>query len=165
LYALSLTPSLLPRVWYLQAVMSGITVAIGYAIGTFAGWLLRSLSPWHPNPAARLAGRWSLAAAAVVLIPLLGFLGAEWEHQIRELDHVGQPSEARYILVVLVAVLFAAALIAVVRAILSLVRVVARPLRRVIRPQAATALATLIVVLILGFLATGVLPRAAIGGG
>ena len=46
-YCLSLTPSLLPRAWYLQAVMSGITVAIGYAVGTFAGWLLRSLIPWR----------------------------------------------------------------------------------------------------------------------
>jgi len=42
-YCLSLTPSLLPRVWYLQAVMSAVTAAIGYAVGLFIGWLLRSL--------------------------------------------------------------------------------------------------------------------------
>lgn len=163
-YCLSLTPSLLPRVWYLQAVMSGITVAIGYAIGTFVGWLLRSLVPQRPSRALRLAGRWSLAAAAAVLIPLFGFLGAQWQHQIRELVDASQPSEARYILVILVSILIAAALIAVVRGIRSLVRVVARPLRRVIPHQAATALAVLIVFLVLGFLAAGVLPRAAIGG-
>ena len=58
-YCLSLTPSLLPRVWFLQAVMSGFAVAIGYAIGTFAGWLLRSLIPWRPN---RAAARWPLVA-------------------------------------------------------------------------------------------------------
>jgi uncharacterized membrane protein len=162
-YCLSLTPSLLPRAWYMQAVMSGITVAIGYAIGTFVGWLLRSLIPWRPSRALRLAGRWSLAAAAVVLIPLFGFLGAKWQHQIRELVEVSQPSEARYILVVLVSILIAAVVIAVVRGIRSLVRVLAKPLRRVIPQQADTALAVLIVLLILGFLATGVLPRAAIG--
>jgi uncharacterized membrane protein len=44
-YCLSLTPSLLPRVWYLQAAMSGVTVIIGYAVGLFIGWLLRSLIP------------------------------------------------------------------------------------------------------------------------
>lgn len=38
-YCLSLTPSLLPRVWYLQAAMSGVTVIIGYAVGLFIGWL------------------------------------------------------------------------------------------------------------------------------
>ena len=42
-YCLSLTPSLLPRVWSLQAVMSAVTAAIGYAVGLFIGWLLRSL--------------------------------------------------------------------------------------------------------------------------
>jgi uncharacterized membrane protein len=162
-YCLSLTPSLLPRAWYLQAVMSGITVAIGYAVGTLVGWLLRSLIPWRPGRALRLAGRWSLAGATVVLIPLFGFLGARWQHQIRELVEVSQPSEARYIFVVLASILIAAALIAVVRGIRSLVRVAARPLRRVIPPHAATALAVLIVCLILGFLATGLLPRAAIG--
>ena len=160
-YCLSLTPSLLPRVWYLQAVMSGITVAIGYAAGSFVGWLLRSLIPWRPGRTLRLAGRWSLAGAAAVLIPLFGFLGADWQHDIRELVEVSQPSEARYILVVLVSILIAAAIIAVVRGIRALVRLVAKPLHRVIpHPQAATALAVLIVFVILGFLVTGVLPRA-----
>jgi uncharacterized membrane protein len=163
-YCLSLTPSLLPRAWFLQAVMSGITVVIGYAIGTFIGWLLRSLIPWRPNRTVRLAARWTLAAAAVVLIPLFGFLGAQWQHDIRELVEAGQPSEATYILVVLVSVLIAAAIIGVVRGILALVRVIARPLRRVIPHHAATALAWLIVVVILVFLATGVLPRAFVRG-
>jgi uncharacterized membrane protein len=159
-YCLSLTPSLLPRAWFLQAVMSGITVAIGYAIGTFVGWLLRSLIPWRPGHAVRLAGRWSLVAAAVVLIPLFGVLGAEWQHDIRELVEASQPSEANYILVVLVSIVVAAAIIAVARAIWSLVRLVARLLGRFIPRRAATAAAVLVVVLILGFLATGVLPRA-----
>jgi uncharacterized membrane protein len=159
-YCLSLTPSLLPRAWFLQAVMSGITVAIGYAIGTFVGWLLRSLIPWRPGHAVRLAGRWALVAAAVVLIPLFGVLGAEWQHDIRQLVGASQPSEASYILVVLVSILIAAAIIAVARALWSLVRLVARLLGRFIPPRAATAAALLIVVLILGFLATGVLPRA-----
>lgn len=163
-YCLSLTPSLLPRVWYLQALMSGITVAIGYAVGTLVGWLLRSLIPWRPGRAVRLAGRWSLAAAAVVLIPLFGVLGAQWQHQIRELVEATQPSEARYILVAATSILIAAAILTVVRGIRSLVRVVARPLGRVLPHRAATALAVLIVFLILGFLATGVLPRAAIAG-
>ena len=163
-YCLSLTPSLLPRAWLLQAVMSGITTAIGYAIGTLIGWLLRSLIPWSPGPAVRRAGRWTLAFAAVLLIPLFGFLGAEWQHQIRELVEASQPSEAQYILVVIVSILIAAALLSVARGIRSLVRVVARQLRRFLPHQAASALAVLVVLLILGFLVTGVLPRVFIAG-
>ena len=162
-YCLSLTPSLLPRAWYLQAVMSGLTAAIGYLIGLFIGWLLRSLIPWRPGPEVRRASRWALAVAAVVLIPLFGVLGAEWQHQIRELVDASQPNEAQYILVVIVSILVAAALIAVGRGIRWLVRLVARPLRRVIPPRAATAAAVLVVCLVLGFLVTGVLSRAALG--
>ena len=161
-YCLSLTPSLLPRSWLLQAVMSGITTAIGYAIGTFIGWLLRSLIPWSPGPAVRRAGRWTLLAAAGVLIPLFGVLGARWQHDIRQLVDARQASEARYILVVIVSILIAAALLMVARGIKSLVRAVARQLRRFIPHRAATATAVLVVVLVLGFLATGVLPRASI---
>jgi uncharacterized membrane protein len=161
-YCLSLTPSLLPRVWSLQAVMSGITVAIGYAIGVFIGWLLRSLIPWHPAPVVRRAARWALAVSSVVLIPLFGVLGAEWEHQIEEVADASQPSEALYILVVLVSIVIAAALIAVARGIRWLIRLVARQLGRVIPPRAAAASAVLVVCLLLGFLVTGVLPHAAI---
>ena len=90
-YCLSLTPSLLPRAWYLQAVMSAVTSAIGYAVGLFAGWLLRSLIPWRPGQGVRRAGRLALAVAAAVLIPLFGVLGAQWQHDIRELNG-GQPA-------------------------------------------------------------------------
>jgi len=159
-YCLSLTPSLLPRVWILQAVMSGITTVIGYAIGALIGWLLRLLVPWSPGPAVRRAGHWTLAFAAVLLIPLFGFLGAGWQHEIRELVEASQPSEATYFLVVIVSILIAAAILELGRGIRSLVRIIARQLRRFVPHRAATALSMLVVILILGFLATGVLPRA-----
>jgi uncharacterized membrane protein len=161
-YCLSLTPSLLPRAWYLQAVMSGITTVIGYGIGALIGWLLRSLIPWSPGPAVRRGGRLALAAAAVVLIPLFGVLGAQWQHEVRALDGVSQPSEVLYVLVVLVALVIAMVLLAAARGIRALVRLAARPLRRVVPRPAATALAVLLVVVVLGFLVTGVLSRGAI---
>ncbi|HWM40414.1 MAG TPA: alpha/beta hydrolase [Streptomyces sp.] len=40
---LSLTPSLVPRPWYLQGLIGGITAAIGYGIGSLLGWLLRAV--------------------------------------------------------------------------------------------------------------------------
>ena len=67
-YCLSLTPSLLPRVWYLQAVMSGVTVAIGYwyPLVTFwqvAGGLAFSTAapPGHGHTygMAQAAGAWA----------------------------------------------------------------------------------------------------------
>ena len=162
-YCLSLTPSLLPRVWYLQAVMSGVTMAIGYAVGLFLGWLLRSLIPWRGGPTARRVAWWSLAAAAVVLVPMFGLLGAQWQHDIRALVDASQPSEAQYVLVVLVSALIALALVTVTRGLRWVVRLVARLLGRVIPARAATAVSVLVVCALLGFLVTGVLSRLALG--
>ena len=38
---LSFTPSLLPRPWFLQGVVAGLTAVLGYAIGTAIGALVR----------------------------------------------------------------------------------------------------------------------------
>ena len=161
-YCLSLTPSLLPRVWYLQALMSGITMVVGYAAGWLAGWVLRSLIPWRPGRFWRWAGWSALAVAAVVLVPLFGVLGAEWQHEIRELVDTQQPSETRYVFVAGVALAIFAALIGLGRGIRSLTRASARTLGRFIPRRAANALAVVVVFAILGFGVTGVLPRVAI---
>jgi uncharacterized membrane protein len=158
-YCLSLTPSLLPRAWYLQAAMSAVTAAIGYAAGLLAGWLLRSLIPWRPSPLVRRLGRWALAVAAVVLIPLFGVLGAEWQHEIRELNGASQPPEADYILVVLVTAALALALITVFRGIRWVVRVIARLIGRFIPHRAVAAAVVLVVCVLLGLVVTGALSR------
>jgi uncharacterized membrane protein len=161
-YCLSLTPSLLPRAWYLQAVMSAVTAAIGYAAGLLVGWLLRSLIPWRPGPVVRRLGRWALAVAAAVLIPLFGVLGAEWQHQIRELNGAAQPPEADYILVVLVTILLTLALIALVRGIRWVVRWIARLIGRFIPHRALAATVVLVICVLLGLIATGALGRGAL---
>jgi uncharacterized membrane protein len=38
-FAASLTPSLLPRTFLTQGLISGLSIAVGYGIGTFAQWL------------------------------------------------------------------------------------------------------------------------------
>jgi uncharacterized membrane protein len=161
-YCLSLTPSLLPRAWYLQAVMSAVTAAIGYAAGLLVGWLLRSLVPWRPGPVVRLLGRWALALAAVVLIPLFGVLGAEWQHEIRELNGASQPPEASYVLVVLVTVLLTVALIMLFRGIRWIVRLIARLVGRFIPHRAVAAVVVLAVCVLLGLVVTGALSRGAL---
>ncbi|MFE5943234.1 alpha/beta hydrolase [Streptomyces sp. NPDC056480] len=44
----SLTPSLVPRPWYLQGLVGGITAVIGYALGSGLAWLYRTVAPWRP---------------------------------------------------------------------------------------------------------------------
>jgi membrane protease YdiL (CAAX protease family) len=59
-FCLSLTPSLLPRGWLLQGLISGITSAIGYGLGVFVRWLLRWIlgrPDWARRPAGVVAAR------------------------------------------------------------------------------------------------------------
>ncbi|WP_405859250.1 alpha/beta-hydrolase family protein [Streptomyces sp. NBC_00090] len=49
----SLTPSLVPRPWYLQGIVGGITAAIGYALGSTLAWLVRALAPRLPGERIR----------------------------------------------------------------------------------------------------------------
>jgi uncharacterized membrane protein len=129
----------------------------------FLGWVVRSIIPWRGGGRVRRAAWLALAGAAVVLIPLFGVLGARWQHDIRQLVDASQPSEARYVLVVIVSLLIALVLITVGRGLRRLIRLVASFLGRWIPARAATALAVVVVCAVLGFAVTGVLSRVALG--
>lgn len=43
-FLISMSPSLLPRTWYLQGAISGLCVAAGYALGVVLGWAVRHLT-------------------------------------------------------------------------------------------------------------------------
>jgi uncharacterized membrane protein len=62
----SLDPSMLPRSWYAQGAVSGLSAAIGYLLGRLAGYgvgaLLRRLGR---TPAPRARRRWWVALGAV----------------------------------------------------------------------------------------------------
>jgi uncharacterized membrane protein len=50
---ISLTPSLLPRPWVMQALIGGITAAAGYAVGSVTSTVFRLVTRWRPSDARR----------------------------------------------------------------------------------------------------------------
>jgi len=60
-FAASLTPSLLPRSFLAQGVLSGCSLAAGYGIGVFGRWLWAYME--LPQPKDRLLRVATLAAA------------------------------------------------------------------------------------------------------
>src|SRR5690242_16446208 len=40
----SMAPSLLPRTWYYQGLISGLCAAVGYALGVLVSWVVRRIS-------------------------------------------------------------------------------------------------------------------------
>lgn len=86
-FAASLTPSLMPRTWLIQGLLSGICAAVGYSIGVFIGWLWRYLElPWFSRHALIL--RVITLAAAVVASFLFLWHAVGWQNSIRQLWHM-----------------------------------------------------------------------------
>ena len=93
----SLLPSLLPRPWWLQGLICGFSIAIGYGIGLALSSLSRLFLQKEVSvPRKNIAWR-ILKIAAPLLTVLFIYLGIQWQNEVREL--VGETSiETGYIL-------------------------------------------------------------------
>lgn len=152
-FCLSLTPSLLPRDWLLQGLLSGVLAAIAYGIGVFIGFGARKVLPRVRSVAIdRLAWR-AVALGSVVLVALFLYLGSAWQHEIRRLVGESQPTRYRYVLILLVAVALSAILVAIARLLRRLTRWVDQRLDRWLPIGVADVLGALVVaLLVFGFI-------------
>src|SRR5215831_10467166 len=84
-FAVSLTPTLLPRSFVTQGVLAGCSLAAGYGIGVFDRWLWAYME--LPQPKGRLLRVAKLAAATGCAVVAVIFLwqAAQWQNSIREL--------------------------------------------------------------------------------
>ncbi len=68
MFVISMSPSLLPRMWWWQGVVSGIVIEVSYAVGALLGWLVNRI--WRAadvkisaDPKWVKAGKWLVALA------------------------------------------------------------------------------------------------------
>lgn len=82
----SMSPSLLPRTWYYQGLISGLCTAVGYALGALVSWVVRRLSrlvDLHVTVSGE-ARHWLLVAAPVFgAVAVLGLTVANVRSQAR----------------------------------------------------------------------------------
>ncbi len=94
-YCLTYTPSLLPRPWFLQGVVAGLTASFGYAGGTAIAAVVRLR--WQPSRRVeRIAWR-VLFVLVPPLILLFLWLGARWQRELRV--RLGMPPQQEYDLI------------------------------------------------------------------
>ncbi|MBG6138490.1 alpha/beta hydrolase [Longispora fulva] len=139
---LSLTPSLLPRTWLFQGIVTGVVAAIGYAFGVLASWLVRQTASPKPGATLKRHAWWELCTGGALV------LGAAVVGHARIRYPVAGGSEdpwARVALVPVGIVVFLG-LIHCGRSVVWLTGVVERLLRRVLPAGVAAALAVLTVV-------------------
>jgi uncharacterized membrane protein len=147
-YCLSFTPSLLPRPWFLQGMVAGITAAMGYAAGTAIGALVR-LRWWPSRRIERIA--WRLLFALVpVLILIFLWLGTRWQRELRVRLGMAPQQEYDVLRTVGISLLTFGVLLLIARLLRLATHGIARLLGRLV-PESAAYCAGFVVVTVLSY--------------
>ncbi|MBW9115156.1 alpha/beta-hydrolase family protein [Rhizobium cauense] len=102
-FAASLTPSLMPRSFFVQGALSGIAAAVGYFFGVAFVWLWKYLELPIPRD-RRLPGNLIVSGLGIVLSVAVLWRAAGWQNSIRELWHMEPVDTAQPFSVALVAI-------------------------------------------------------------
>jgi uncharacterized membrane protein len=162
LFAGSLSPSLLPRPYLIQGLLSGLSTAVGYGIGVFFVWLWQYLE--IPAPGAKLqfiAKRVSVVGVAIIAISFL-WRAAVWQNSIRTLMEM-QPVATAYPFRVAIITFFSGViLIAGGRLLGRCWNHFANKFRRLLPRRVANVLSVIVVGTLVIFLINGVLAKTAL---
>jgi len=134
-FALSLTPSLLPRDDNIQGVLSGLAMAAGYGVGIGAVWLWNYLQ----LPTAGYRAQRIIQAIAAVLCGVLAvsFLlqASQWQNNVRTLMGLDEVPGVRALWVGLVALTVFLLLLLIGKLFHQLFLLVSRKLQHVVPPR------------------------------
>jgi uncharacterized membrane protein len=84
-FAASLTPSLIPRSYLIQGVLSGISAALGYGTGVLAYWLWTYLELPRLRGRILKAARIAVVGACIVIAAIFLWKTSGWQNSIRTL--------------------------------------------------------------------------------
>lgn len=161
-FAASLTPSLVPRNFATQGVLSGCSLAVGYGVGVFGIWLWTYLE--LPKPGACAARIAKLAATAIFAVVAIAFLRQTslWQNSIRELMGLAPVDSMDPFRVGLIAMLVFAILIALARLFQATFRASSRQIARFAPGRVARLAGVLAALLLFWSVAEGVFFRFAL---
>ncbi len=161
-FAASLTPSLLPRHFAVQGLLSGLALAVGYGVGVLLVWVWRYLE--LPRPGARLE-RVSKQITAVCIVIVMGvflWYAAAWQNSIRQLMEMEPVISAYPWRVGVIAVLTGVLLVAMARGLRSCWRYVDRKISKVVPRRVSQLSSAVIVVVGLSLILNDVIGRLAL---
>lgn len=156
-FAVSLSPSLLPRPFAVQGILSGVSFAVGYGLGV-AGLML-----WNflhlPVAGQRLAHILALAGGALCLLVALAFLWqwSSWQNAIREMMGMEEAVGLRPTIILPVAVGVFIVLLLLARLFRRLLRFLSRHLAAFVPARVSYLLATVVSVAVFWSAIDGVL--------
>lgn len=158
-FSASVTPSLLPRNFFFQGLLSGFALATGYGVGV--GFLNLYQFLEFPKPSKNLERTSKIITSIVVAVVFVVYLRQMtfWQNSIRELMEMPPLETAHPYTTAVIAVFSACCLIAVVRWLGWMCRYASRQLNRFLPRRVATTLGVTMIGLLAIFIANGVIAR------
>lgn len=82
-FAASLTPTLIPRSWFVQGILGGVVMGLGYLIGRAVISLWRLMQLPEPTGRAALIARLIAGVPVAIVLALCLFHARDWQNSIR----------------------------------------------------------------------------------
>ncbi|MFT4532579.1 MAG: putative membrane protein, partial [Candidatus Saccharimonadales bacterium] len=159
---LSLTPSLMPRTWLFQGLVSGLSLISGYAFGTGLMWIWRFLHVRELNGDVKLyVSRAVHIFNALLFLYIMAKVG-DWQNRVRELVGVEPSSTTNPFRIVFIAVVTASILLILARIIRVSTSKVIRFTERYVPRRVATIVGILIAFWFFGTVVSGAFQSTAL---
>ncbi|KAA1259708.1 hypothetical protein LF1_22450 [Rubripirellula obstinata] len=114
-FAASVTPSLLPRTYLVQGILSGFALAIGYCVGVVLVWIYQFFGFREPGGRTQTIAKRITAGAVAVLFVGFVWRMTYWQNSIRDLMGVDDLETTYPYRTAIIAVLLGAILVTLAR--------------------------------------------------
>jgi uncharacterized membrane protein len=161
-FAVSLTPSLVPRSTLFQGLVSGVSLGTGYALGVLGRWLWQYLE--IPTPGGRTRRRIELVAAAACSATAAAFLwrASGWQNALRQLVAMEPVESGRPFSVASIAVLVFLVAVVLARLVRRIYRRLSQLLKRFVPRRVAYVLGVVTAVALFWSVLEGIVFSAAL---
>ena len=155
-YCFSVLPSLLPRPWLFQGIISGISIAVGYGLGVAISKAIRWIFEYEPPDIFKYWAWQILKYLGVTIFLIYLFLGTIWQAEVRKLIEA-TTSDGRFLLrTFLVTILVSVTLIAIGRILVKLNNWTIKQIDKILPRRASMGLGFLAVTVFVWWILSGV---------
>lgn len=161
-FAASLAPSLLPRNFVLQGLLSGVAFTTGYGLGNLFAWVWRYLELKEPSAAINRFLHPAMVAGAGFLALVFLWRASIWQNSIRNLMEMEPVANAHPWSLGLIAFVCSLILISAGRMLLWGQKLVAKKLNRLMPRRVSIILSIAVVALTVSLLAQGLVMKVAL---
>ncbi len=161
-FAASLTPSLLPRNFAVQGLLSGLALAVGYGVGVSLVWMWRYLELPAPSAWLERLSKQITVVCVVIVVGIFLWYATAWQNSIRHLMEMEPVATAYPWRVGVIAFLTGILLVAMARGLRHCWRYVDRKISLVVPRRVSQLSSAVVVVVGLFLLVNDVIGRLAL---